>query len=512
MGEFRFFALPACSVEVTVILSGYITFSTTESISRKEETTTKYFVQRQSYSDYEIVVYGKVEEKEVSRRELTIQEIRKIPGLGGDAIKVIQAMPGVARPSLGFGDVIVRGAPSWDSRYYLDGVQLPLLYHAQGLKSIYNSEALKSIDFYPGGFGTRYGGAIGGVIEINGREPKQDRLHAQLDLSDIDGSLFLEGPVNEKVSILASGRRSFIGDILSWATKQAKDQFPATISPFYWDYLLRTDVSLSNNNKLFLTLFGSRDSIAVIFPDMRIGSEEVSDATDRMGMNTTFHMGILGWDWKDDKHWKNTSRYSLTYETARMSMFGIFKQDSDFLVSYLRDQLTYEFNKKCAVNLGADVEAMLIDMMLIIPGADNTFHRDTNENWLFGVMGAYLNLEWKPVEKLQIIPRPRYDYFPELAYNGSIVPEFWDYSGFNNDRGFSGEPSLRVNARYAITDKHTVKAAIGNYSQTPQPMGQVIHQDLGRSFTSRNQSRSLCNRIRMEYNKSYKFRCPVLLQ
>lgn len=478
-GKFSFYSLPACSIEITVIIPGYNVFKTKETISKTEEIVARYYIQRQSYSDYEIVVYGKAEEKEVSRRQLSIQEVRKIPGLGGDAIKVIQAMPGVARPTLGMGQVIVRGSPSWDSRYFLDGVQLPQLYHFGGLKSVYNSEALESIDFYPGGFGTRYGGAVGGVIEINGRKPKSDRIHGQVDISNVDGSLFLEGPVNEKVSVLVSGRRSFIGEFISLATKLAKDQFPATVSPFYWDYLARTDFNFSKNNHLYFSLFGSRDSMALIFPDMRAGSEEIDEARDRMGMNITFHTAITGWDLSLSQRWKNSLRLSLMYARSDMSIFGIVRQNENDLGFHFRDQLTYKLNDQLSFNTGIDAELVLVDLALVIPGSKDIFIKDTTENWLFGIVGAYLNLEWKPSERLQLIPGIRYDHFPELAYKGSIAPEFWNYQKFNNDRGYSGEPSLRINGRYNLNDNHTLKAAIGNYSQTPQPLGQVIHEVWG---------------------------------
>ena len=48
-----------------------------------------------------------------------------------------------------------------------------------------------------------------------------------------------------------------------------------------------------------------------------------------------------------------------------------------------------------------------------------------------------------------------------------------------NQKGPSGEPSLRVSARYAINDKQTVKASAGTYNETPQPIGQSIDPVLG---------------------------------
>ena len=255
---------------------GYSNFETKEWIAPDEQLEVKYYIVKLNYSDYEIVVYGKAEEKEVSRRQLTPGR-SKIPGLGGDAIKVVQAMPGVARPSLSSGAVVVRGAPTWDSRFYLDGVTIPLLYHYGGLKSTYNSEALESIDFLPGGFGTRYGGGIAGTIEIKGKKAATDRWHGILDISDIDASFLVEGPLTKKISLLASARRSFIGEIAEFITKTFPDYFPFTMSTFYWDYLLRTDFNFLKTTISSLPYLAT-ETAAMIVPDMNLGSDEISSS------------------------------------------------------------------------------------------------------------------------------------------------------------------------------------------------------------------------------------------
>ncbi len=478
-GNFKFYSLPACSINVAVVIPGYEAYTTVERITKKEALQAKYYVKRYSYSEYEIVVYGKAEEKEVSKRQLTVQEIQKIPGLGGDAVKVVQAMPGVARAQFGSGAVIVRGAPTWDSKFYLDGVEIPVLYHFGGLKSAYNSEALKGVDFLPGGFGSRYGGAIAGTIELNSREAAKDRWHGTVDLSTIDGSFQVEGPINEKVSLLVNARRSFIGDIINWASKKYDDYFPMTISTFYWDYVLRTDYHPSKNNHLFLTLFGSSDSMAIIYPDMRYGSDDISEQTDRFGMNSTFNMGLLGWDWAINDRWSNNLKYSITRGRAGVSPFGFMKSVSYYTTNYIRDQLSYRFNDKLLLNLGPDIELSEYDMDMKITDAKGVIQHDKDTDWLFGVVGVYLNFEWKPTEKVQIIPGIRYDYYPELEHDGTVAPEFWDYQSFDNNRGPSGEPSLRLNGRYNIVKDHIIKASIGNYNQSPRPLGQVIHKTWG---------------------------------
>ena len=45
---------------------------------------------------------------EITERTLTQEEIRYLPGTGGDVVKVVQNLPGVARAPLGVGQLIIR--------------------------------------------------------------------------------------------------------------------------------------------------------------------------------------------------------------------------------------------------------------------------------------------------------------------------------------------------------------------------------------------------------------------
>ena len=478
-GNFSFSSLPAGSVRITSPVPGYEQLRQKELIAHGEAVTATYYMKRVSYNDYEVVVYGKAEEKEVSRRQLTLTEIRKIPGIGNDAVRVVQALPGVARPSFISGDIIVRGSPSWDSRYYLDGIDLPLLYHFGGLKSVYNSEALGSIDFYPGGFGTRYGGCIAGVIEIKGRQPKTDRWHGQVDLNLIDGSILIEGPITDKASILVSARRSFLGDIASWYFDQYPDLFPFSVTPYYWDILARADYTPAEKHHIFVTSLSNYDSLGVLASSVRGGSDEISDATNSLTTAFNFKTILAGWDYDINSKFKNSFRYAYTLAKDHASVFGFFAYSETSHVNHFRNELTYTLSPIAEFTAGGDVSFIFDDIILQIPSASGIIHKDTTDNWLFGDVAAYANLKLSLGENLTITPGFRYDYYPELIHDGGVVPEYWPYKSFDNHRGFSGDPSARINARYKLNDRQTIKAAIGNYNQTPQPIGQVIHKTWG---------------------------------
>jgi TonB family protein len=480
VGAFRFYSLPSGQVKVSVQAPDYEPYSTNERISKSEEVKVLYYVTRLDYAGYELVVYGRAEEKEVSRHRISLAEVKRIPGLGGDAVRVVQAMPGVARPAFGGTEVVVRGAPSWASRYYIDGMTVPLLYHMSGLTAIYPSDALDGVDFYPGGFSSRYGGAVAGVIEMNTRKPKTDRLQGYADFSMLAGALFFEGPVNERISFMVSGRRYFAGDLLRLYFDISDPKHTSiSMAPFYWDYLLRTDVEINSNHRLSVSMIGSRDSIGVFIPSMNRGSSEIDGQLDEMNMMVMFHTLTAGLSSRVSDKWTNTLRLSGTYIANNTSAFGFADIKEKPLLGHLRDQATFTASDALTVNIGADIEVLNENMELEFTGGQNLILRTTFENQLYGIVGGYANVEWKPVEKLLLIPGIRYDYYPELDYGGSALPAFWDYGAEDGRRGWSGEPSLRISGRYRLTDKHTLKAATGTYSQTPEPMGLSTHEDFG---------------------------------
>ncbi len=479
VGRFSFTSLPAGPVEIKFPLPGYEVLTENEQIISGELLEVDYMIQKVSYSELEVVVYGKKETKEVTRHKLTINEVKKIPGLGGDAVKVVQALPGVARATFGISEIVVRGASDADSKFFLDGVEIPLLFHFGGIKSTYNSDLLESVDFYPGGFGSRYGNVTAGVIEITGRKAKNDRIHGYVDANFYDGSVLIEGPINSKLSFAGEIRKSFIGDIIKIAADASPSATVLTTAPSYWDYLLRTDYQINEKNSTYLTFFGVKDEMEMISSDVRGGSSDISKAKDQFYVKTLFHMALLGWNSELSDRVKNNFKYSILYGGDEVSAFGFWKSTDDYLMHTVRDQLEVGLSKKFKFHLGADIQVFPLDLEIKTIDGEGKVVSDKEDDWLFGDIAAYADLEWRPNDKVLIIPGIRYDYFPELNYDGAIIPEYKDYENIDNDGRFSGEPSFRINGRYEFVEDHTAKGSFGNYSQTPQPFAQAIHPRWG---------------------------------
>lgn len=490
IGGFRFKSLPNGPCRISIPLTGYDFFSVEEKLVPGEVVDVIYRIEKRHYSEYEIVVYGKEETREVARRTLSVEEVRKIPGFSGDAVKVVQALPGVARPSFGGGTVVVRGAPTWDSKFYLDGIPIPQLYHFGGIKSTYNSDALESIDFYPGGFSCRYGGAVAGVVDLKGRSAKGD-AHAFGDVNLLDATVFMESPVGKKASLLVTARRSYIGDLLGFAVnKLSIIDLPVTVAPFYYDYIVRSDIKINSEQKAFLTIFGSKDELELVVPFMRRGSSEIDSLADRVRQMRLFAMTIAGWDVVKQSGLANRMRMSYAYGDGYGSIFGFAKFDLLSNEYTLRDELSYRLGESLAFNAGLDMWWQRLRQKAIFPNADQTLLRMDLETD-FGTLSPYFDVEFRPIPSLLIVPGIRFDYYHELQYDGSLVPEFWDYRRDDYRRGISGEPSLRLSARFNVTDIQTLKASVGTYNQTPQPQGFSTNEIIGNTALPATRARHI---------------------
>src|SRR5262249_26098298 len=111
---------------------------------------------------------------------------RSVPG-GGDAAKIVQSLPAVARPAAGSTEIGVWGAAPNETRVFVDGVPVPALFHVGGYRSALGNDLIGDIHLTPAAFGVDRGDAIGGVIDIGMADPaKLPAWRVQADV--LDGS------------------------------------------------------------------------------------------------------------------------------------------------------------------------------------------------------------------------------------------------------------------------------------------------------------------------------------
>lgn len=165
--------------------------------------------------------FVRMPESPVSLQTLGVAEIQRNPGGNRDISKAIQSLPGVASGPGFRNDIIIRGGAPNENRFYLDGVEVPVINHfatqgsSGGPVGIINVDAIREVDFYSGAFPAARGNALSSVLEFKQKDARTDKAAFRAILSATDVSLLGEGPINDKVTYLFSARRSYLQFLFS---------------------------------------------------------------------------------------------------------------------------------------------------------------------------------------------------------------------------------------------------------------------------------------------------------
>ena len=187
-GHFRL-PLPPGAARVTVIAPGTTSSSSRRRSRPKQELAVTYYVERDRYDPYEIVVVGEQRREEVSRITLRGAEIKQIPGTFGDPFRVVQTLPGVA--SVGVAAAVpdrARREPELDRASCSTARACRCsITCCPGPASSTRSSSTRSSSI-PGGAPVPYGGYTGGIIDGRTRRARRDER-----LLDFDANLLQAG-------------------------------------------------------------------------------------------------------------------------------------------------------------------------------------------------------------------------------------------------------------------------------------------------------------------------------
>jgi len=218
-----------------------------------------------SYSTQAVEVTGEKTDKNVTGSEMgTIQlemkQIKNLPAFMGevDILKTIQLLPGVKSAGDGNSGFYVRGGGPDQNLILLDEAVVYNASHLFGFFSVFNGDAVKSINLIKGGMPAEYGGRLASVLDISMKEGNNQKFQAQGGIGIISSRLTIEGPIKKDTgSFVISGRRTYI-DIL--AAPFIKKSSPFKGSGYYF-YDLNTKINyrLSDKDRLFLSGYFGRD-------------------------------------------------------------------------------------------------------------------------------------------------------------------------------------------------------------------------------------------------------------
>lgn len=213
------------------------------------------------------------------------EDAARVAGAQGDAGKVLQSLPSVARPAFGGGSIVVWGAAPSDTRVFVDGVEVPALYHVGGVRSVVPSSLVRSVEILPGGFGVEYGRALGGIVRVDTLTLPDQGVHGTLSVDVLDAAANLQVAVNDRLRVGIAARYSYVDRILAAiAGPEIGDYYPL---PRYHDGQLKVSLGVGPGQDLTMVASHAGDEIERVVPSddpSARKSESVFNLTERVSL------------------------------------------------------------------------------------------------------------------------------------------------------------------------------------------------------------------------------------
>ncbi len=426
--------------------------------------------------DFEMVVVAPKLDKRVVSTEVSAEQSRKVPGTQGDVLKVVENLPGVGRSAVGSGQLVVWGAAPQDTRVYVDGVRIPVLYHEGGMRSVIHPDLVGSVELAPGGYGSPYGRGLGGLVLSQMRPLNTNGFHgsASADIIDVAGSARTN--VGDRFRIAIAARRSHLDSLLSAVTSEdVKDFVPI---PSYYDGQARASYAISPKEFVEAGALVSHDTITRSLLDADPAESK------REFKKSGFWRGYIRYN----KDLSNESSVGIVTSYGRdkshvINRFGttpaLLEVDSD--VFGFRAFWKGRANRYLNVMIGLDAE---IESSSVRRSGSLTSPPREGDIRVFGQPPSdQINADdWKATigsiapfaeadislfkDSLHILPGARLE--PSIIGGSRITPAQGDTPALSYMRQETAvEPRLSV--RYIASDALTIKAAYGQYHQGPRP-------------------------------------------
>ncbi len=413
----------------------------------------KIYLDQVLVSGEEIVVTAKKDKPNISRRTVKREELKRVPGAGGDIMRTIQALPGVATASDFSGELYVRGNGPYDNKILFDKFWLPQAYHFGGFVSVINSDFIDSIDFYSGGFPVYYGEATGAILEISSREKLEPTWGGKINVNLLTADAVLEAPFLDNGYILLSGRRSYF-DLYAKKMISEIEEVELSVLPVFWDYQAKIGYYFTKSNLIELLFYGSGDKIGLTFRD--------NEKTDVDFANKSFDYGNLfhgqGITWKYTPSRKLHSSFKVGgYEQKQRLFFGEYL-NMDLMINggIIREDLSFLLSKYLELDAGAEYLYAALDLDAQVPvvrqgvTANPNFPEDFN----------FYTLRLKGLSY--------HHYSSYLQGTVRLSPVKWVLGGrydLHKDVVSFQYVSPRTSLEFALTDRDRITLATGLFQQ-----------------------------------------------
>jgi len=467
-GTFAFRIPEVQSLRITIQYLGYQPIDSTFAIT--DTTTVLTFRMKQKNMELAPVVIRKTtlrmidQNKETGHSTINPVGFVNLPNMGEtDIFRTIQMLPGVGYAE-GSSGLNIRGGTPDQNMVLLDGFTLYNLDHFFGTFSSINPNVVKDIQIYKGGFDSRYGERLSGIIDITGKTGNKysPKIYGGINL--ISGNLTAEIPFSEKLTLVVGGRRSYADIYSSYLVNamlenqveevnSSSNNSIVKLKPgfYFYDYNAKLTFSKSEQEKMSVSVFGGKDflastgegSIKQTFSnttnDANWGNYGFSYSWIKQWRERFFSNLQVGYSGYQNQYTEQTEVTTRKGKNTTTTLFDTYEENklNDFSVSLKNE---FVLGLKNTVDFG--FQTKYNEFTYIKDAGTDAFYSDiANSSWLYSTF-----LQWNT----QMITNLT------VKLGGRI-------NGYNLSEKLYYEP--RFSANYRIGNLINLKFATGRYYQ-----------------------------------------------
>ena len=434
-GYYNITKIPVGNYSLVVSYLGYDTLMIDIIIRRDKITNKNLNIKKGSIQLEELVISADRQEMrskvQVSLIKISPKLLEKLPSIGSDPdlAQYLQIIPGVIFTGDQGGQLYIRGGSPIQNKVLLDGMVIYNPFHSIGLFSVFDSDIIRNVDVYTGGFGAKYGGRISSIMDITTKDGNKKRLSGVLSSNTFGSKLLIEGPIIKSTKDNSSSTSLIFSAKTSYLNKTSKFIYPYIAEgglPYSFNDLYGK-VSINSKSGSKVNLFGFNFSDRVnyqLVSDLNWESRGIGGnvilvpGASSVLIKTSFSFSEYGINFKEEGKAPSLSTIN-GYRFGLDFVYFLGNSEFDYGIETTGNATEYEFYNSIGRKIGRNQPV------------SNT------------ELAGYVNYKYSN-GKLLIEPSFRMQYYASLSY-------------------FSPEPRLGV--KYNYNDKLRFKFAGGFYSQ-----------------------------------------------
>ncbi|MCO6462004.1 MAG: carboxypeptidase-like regulatory domain-containing protein [Saprospiraceae bacterium] len=432
-GYFNITDVPSGLQKIMVTYIGYDTVYVEVYINANQTNYKKVYLHPSNHVLQEVqVTAGSIEKRTVVKAgviTVSPKQIKQLPSIGGDAdiAQYLPVLPGIVSTGDQGGQIYIRGGAPVQNKIMIDGMTIFNPFHSIGIFSVFETEAIKTIDVNSAGFNVEYGGRVSAIVDIKTKDGNKKRFGGVVGVSPFNAKAMLEGPLvklNENKAFSSSYLLTYKRSLLDLTSKTLysyvnKDGLPFAFEDFYG----KVNLGFDNGSKI--DVFGFK------FKDRVDYNANTNFMWDNAGGGINFVLNPVGSNFNIAVN-ANLTSYSIELnekdQNPRTSSLNNYFVGANFTNYYTKSEIQF------GIEVGGNATNLDYTNYL-----KNTISQIDNTTEL-----AFYFKDKLLLGKLVLEPGIRLHYYASLGQ-------------------FSPEP--RIGMKYNVTKQLRLKAAAGLYSQ-----------------------------------------------